>query len=72
MGLGSIWRSLVKIKILKEVINLSFKSALIYDMDYIIKEIDSIETEELEEIQKNIKKFMNVLNNELNFRKDKF
>ncbi len=51
---------------------MSFKSALIYDMDYIIKEIDSIETEELEEIQKNIKKFMNVLNNELNFRKDKF
>ena len=52
--------------------NLSFKSALIYDMDYIVKEIDSIETEELEEIQKDVKKFMNILNNELNFRKDKF
>ena len=41
-------------------------------MDYIVKEIDSIETKELEEIQKDVKKFMNILNNELNFRKDKF
>lgn len=43
---------LIKIKFLKDVSSLSFKSALIYDMDYIVKEIDSIETKELEEIQK--------------------
>ena len=63
---------LIEIKFLKDVSSLSFKSALIYDMDYIVKEIDSIETKELEEIQKDVKKFMNILNNELNFRKDKF
>lgn len=33
----------------------SFKSALIYDMDYIVKEIEGIETKELEVIQKELK-----------------
>lgn len=54
----------------KKVNKMSFESALIYDMDYIVKEIDSIETKELEKIQNSTKMFINILNDELIFRKD--
>ena len=47
---------------------MSFKSALIYDMDYITKEIDDIETEELIEISKAITKCYHLLINEVRYR----
>lgn len=48
---------------------MSFKSALIYDMDYIVKEIDDVETEDLIEISENIRKFYYLLLTEIDYRK---
>lgn len=48
---------------------MSFKSAITYDMNYIINELDNIETEELIEISKNTNKFLNLLMLKIEYRK---
>ena len=47
---------------------MSFKDAIIYDMNYIIKEIDNIDSKELELIYKTTTKFLRDLGRELTFR----
>ena len=47
---------------------MSFKSALLYDMDYIIKEMDDVETEDLVEISEKVIKFYYLLLNEVGYR----
>ena len=48
---------------------MSFKYALLYDMDYITKEIDEVETEDLLEIGEAVKKFYDLLLDEIDYRK---
>lgn len=48
---------------------MSFKSAITYDMNYIINELDNIETEELIEISENTNKFLNLLMLKIEYRK---
>ena len=48
---------------------MSFKSGLLYNMDYIAKEIDDVETEDLIEIGKDVKKVYGLLLEEINYRK---
>ena len=45
------------------------RKTLFYNMDYIVKEIDDVETEDLKEIVKDVKEFYNILLEEVNYRK---
>lgn len=45
------------------------RKTLSYNMDYIVKEIDDVETEDLKEIVKDVKEFYNILLEEVNYRK---
>ena len=47
---------------------MSLKSALLYDMDYITKEIENVETDDLIEISEKIIKFYYLLLNEVGYR----
>ena len=47
---------------------MSFKSALLYDMDCIIEEMDDVETEDLLEISEKVIKFYYLLINEVGYR----
>ena len=49
--------------------NLSYREALMYDMDYITKELDSIETKELEEISRDVCRFLNLISLKIEYRK---
>lgn len=44
---------------------MSLKSSLLYDMDYITKEIDNIDTKELEEIYTISQRFANIISSEV-------
>lgn len=45
------------------------RKTLLCNMDYIVKEIDDVETEDLKEIVKDVKEFYNILLEEVNYRK---